>query len=62
MERILLRDWTQRIAIRALLLKKLKRRKPKIGIKFEIRYKTNIFVIIILVSVLLFNRIGTQQT
>ena len=42
MERILLRDWMQCIAIRELLLKKLKRRKPKIGIKFEIRYKTNI--------------------
>lgn len=37
MERILLKDWMQCIAIRELLLKKLKRRKPKIGIKFEIR-------------------------
>lgn len=52
----------QCIAIRELLLKKLKRRKQKIGIKFEIRYKTNIFVIITLVSALLFSRIETHQT
>ena len=62
MERILLKNWMQCIAIRELLLKKLKRRKQKIGIKFEIRYKTNIFIIITLVSALLFSRIETHQT